>query len=328
MGQKVIPLEAIPDVGSEVVTVEGRPYLVVNDAMFTFYKRTMGEFSPFFLALRDEKRILGARCPSCGLVRVPPFVTRCPDCDFVDTELVEVGDVGTMLATPPVTYFANSLFQQQVPFGRGRVVLQGADTALSVNCYTTRGILVPGIFKKGTPVKVVFRTQRRGEITDIFCVPAAELSPEQVAKKGLEEHEIDWERASEPPLRAATPDDRARFRQVAGELSALARELSDNARARRDIANWWRTVLVKCVGGTLVMRIADGDLTIEEGTVEQPDLVMVVADPAVLRDALAYRGSLTQAIMKGQLWISKNVEFTTVFKLERMARSLARSRKG
>lgn len=327
MSPKVIPLEAIPEEGSEIVSVDGRRYLVVNDAMFTFYKRTMGEFSPFFLALRDEKRILGCRCPSCGLVRVPPFVTRCPDCRFVETELVEVGDVGTMLATPPVTYFANSLFQQQVPFGRGRVLLAGADTALSVNCYTTRGILVPGIFRKGTEVKVVFRTRRKGEITDIFCVPTAELTPEQVARRGLEEHELDWERALEPPLRPATAEDVERFHQVARALAELARELSGNARARRDIAGWWRTILVKTVGGTLVMRIADGDLSIEEGTVAAPDLVMVVQDPGILEAALAYRGSLTQAIMTGKLWISKNVEFTTVFKLERMARSLARSRK-
>ncbi len=327
MSRKVIPLEAIPDEGSEIVLVDGRRYLVLNDAMFTFYKRTMGEFSPFFLALRDEKRILGCRCPSCGLVRVPPFVTRCPDCRFVETELVEVGDVGTMLATPPVTYFANSLFQQQVPFGRGRVLLAGADTALSVNCYTTRGILVPGIFRKGTEVKVIFRTRRKGEITDIFCVPTAELTPEQVARRGLEEHELDWERALEPSLRHATAEDVKRFHQVARALAELARELSANPRARRDIAGWWRTILVKTVGGTLVMRIADGDLSIEEGTVAAPDLVMVLEDPGILEAALAYRGSLTQAIMTGKLWISKNVEFTTVFKLERMARSLARSRK-
>lgn len=325
--EKVIPLEAIPDVGSEMVAVEGREYLVVNDAMFTFFKRAMGELTPFFLALRDEKRILGCRCTKCGLVRVPPFVTRCPDCGFAPTELVEVGDVGHMLATPPVTYFANSLFQQQVPFGRGRVVLAGADTAMSVNCYTTRGILVPGIIEKGTEVKVVFRSQRRGEITDIFCVPTAELQPDQVAKKGLEETEIDWERGQEPPLPAVTPEDEALFRELVARLKAIVRELNACERARRDIANWWRTILVKTRGGSLVMKIADGELSVEEGTVPSPDLVMVIPELEVLLNGLAYRGSLTQAIMTRRLWISKNPEFTTVFKLERMARSLARSKK-
>ena len=125
MSKKVIPLEAIPDRGGQTVTVQGREYLVMNDAMFTFYQRSMGEFSTFFLALRDEKKILGCRCRSCGLVRVPPFVTRCPDCNFAPVDLVEMGDIGKMLYTPPITYFANSLFQQQVPFGRGRLLLEG-----------------------------------------------------------------------------------------------------------------------------------------------------------------------------------------------------------
>ena len=54
---------------------------------------------------------------------------------------------------------------------------------------------------------------------------------------------------------------------------------------------------------------------------------MVARNPNTILNGLAYKGSLTEAIMKAELWISKNVEFMTVFKLERMARSLARSRK-
>lgn len=327
MSKKVIPLEAIPDRGGQTVTVQGREYLVMNDAMFTFYQRSMGEFSTFFLALRDEKKILGCRCRSCGLVRVPPFVTRCPDCNFAPVDLVEMGDIGKMLYTPPITYFANSLFQQQVPFGRGRLLLEGADTALSVNFYTTRGILVPGMVKKGTEMKVVFRDQRIGEITDIFCVPAAELSPEQLAKKGLTASELDWETAVEPELPPAGEEEKRHLAQVLKELQALAGEMNACERARKDIADWYRTVLVKAAGGKFSLKIADGDLTISSEEEETYDFIIVCQDPKVLLDGLAYRGSLTQAIMTGKLWISKNVEFNTIFKLERMARSLARSKK-
>lgn len=327
MGKKVIPLEAIPDVGSRTVRRDGHDYLVMNDAMFTFYQRAMGEFSPFFLALRDERRILGCRCTSCGIVRVPPFLTRCPDCDFAPTELIEVGQVGNMLNTPPITYFANSLFTEQVPFGRGRIVLEGADTAMSVNFYTTKGILVPGIVRQGTEMKVVFKDERIGEITDIFCVPAAELSAEQVARKGLLASEIDWGSAVEPALPARTAEARARYEAALSELQALATEMNANERARRDIAGWRRTVHLKTSGGELTLRIDDGDLKVEPGLTGSPDFVMVAPDPVVLSDGLAYRGSLTQAIMRKQLWISRNPEFTTIFKLERMARSLARTKK-
>jgi uncharacterized OB-fold protein len=327
MAKKVIPLEAIPDVGSRTVRRDGRDYLVQNDAMFTFYQRAMGEFSPFFLALRDERRILGCRCTRCGIVRIPPFLTRCPDCDFAPTELIEVGQVGAMLSTPPITYFANSLFTEQVPFGRGRMVLEGADTAMSVNVYTTKGILVPGIVRKGTRMKMVFKDERIGEITDVFCVPAGELSAEQVARKGLLSSEIDWEHAVEPALPARTPEARSRYEAALTELQTLAAQMSANARARQDIAGWRRTVHVKTSGGELTLRIDDGTLGFERGLAGAADLVMVAQDAMTLADGLAYRGSLTQAIMRRDLWISRNPEFTTVFKLERLARSLARAKK-
>lgn len=325
--KKVIPLEAIPDVGGHTVNVGGRDYLVLNDAMFTFYQRSMGEFSPFFLALRDEKKILGSRCTHCGQVRVPPFMTRCPDCNFAPTELVEVGQVGRMLSTPPITYFANSLFQKQVPFGRGRVLLEGAETALSVNVYTSKGILVPGLVKKDTEVKVVFRDSRLGEISDIFVVPVSELTPEQVAKPGLQESEVNWEAAEEPALTSAGPDEANRFQELYGQLQTLAAEMNQTERARKDIADWRRQIQVKTTGGQLVLEINDGHLGVREGIIPSPDLVMVCQDLDVLVRGLAYKGSLTQAIMFRQLWISKNAEFTTIFKLERMARSLARSKK-
>ncbi len=327
MTKKVIPLEAIPDVGSHLVRRDDHDYLVMNDAMFTFYQRSMGEFSPFFLALRDERKILGCRCPSCGIVRIPPFMTRCPDCSFASTELIEVGQVGRMLSTPPITYFANSLFTEQVPFGRGRVILEGADTAMSVNVYTTSGILVPGIIERSTEVKVVFKDERMGEITDIFCVPVTELRADQVARTGLLASEIDWAAAVEPTLPARTPEARARYDRALEELRTLAAAMSANERTRRDIAGWHRIVHAKTAGGDLTIRIDDGDLAVEPGLAGSPDFVMVAKDASTIADGIAYRGSLTQAILRKDLWISRNPEFTTIFKLERMARSFARSKK-
>lgn len=327
MSTKVIPPEAIPDQGGYTVSIEGKDYLVMNDAMFTFYRRSMGEFSDFFLALRDEKKILGCRCTSCGIVRVPPFALRCPECNFAPTEMIEVEDTGTMIATPPITYFANSLFQKQVPFGRGRILLKGADTALSINCYTTRGILVPGLIQRGTEMKVVFQDERIGEITDIFCVPAAELTAEQIAKKGLLSSELDWERAVEPQLPESTAENRAGFEKNLYLLESLVAEMNECARARADIAGWSRVILVKSAGGNFIMEIAGEQLMIKPESAAEPDFIIVCPDLEVLLDGLGYRGSLTQAIMNRDLWISKNSEFTTIFKLERMARSLARSKK-
>ncbi|MEW6439307.1 MAG: hypothetical protein AB1640_00080 [bacterium] len=326
-GEKIIPDRYIPEVDAEVETLDGKPYLVANDVMYTFYRRSRGEFSPFFLALRDDKRLLGCKCSRCGLVRVPPFLTHCPDCNFAPTETVEVGQVGVMNSTPPITYFATSLFQDMAPYGRGRVIFEGAHTAMSVNLYTTSGILVPGIFNKGTEVKLVFRDRRVGEVKDVFCVPTSELTRDQVRKEGLQESEIDWETPSEPMLAAASATDKRAYEEILKEIRTVVEEMNDNPRARKDIAGWKRTILVKTRGGWFGLFIRDGDIRVGKAPVS-PDFVMVCEDPRTLLDGLAYRGAITDSVINKKLWISKNMEFNTVFKLDRMARSVARSKKG
>ncbi len=325
--KKVIPFEFIPDVGSRTVTIDNKDYLLANDAMYTFYERSKGEFSPFFLALRDEKKILGCKCTKCGIVRIPPFLTTCPDCDFAPTELVEVGDVGKMISTPPITYFATSIFLHMAPYSRGRVILSGADTAMSVNIYTTTGILVPGLVKKDTEVKVIFRDERAGKINDIFCIATSELTPEQIAKKGLQESEINWGTVVEPKLPQATDKAMIAYKKVFQELQALREEINQTERARKDIAGWKRDIQVKTIGGEFAMEIDDGSFKVTEKQIKSPDFVMVCEDLNTLVDGLAYRGALTDSIIMKKLWISKNMEFTTIFKLDRMARSLARSKK-
>lgn len=325
--KKVIPSEYIPDAERRTINIDGKDYLEVNDAMFTFYRRSMGELSPFFLALRDEKKMLGCKCTRCGIVRVPPFMTRCPDCNFAPTEPVEVGQVGIMNSTPPITYFATSMFQHMAPFGRGRVILKGADTALSIIVYTTTGILVPGLVTKGTEVKVIFRDNRIGEIADIFCVPTSELTNEQIARKGLQESELDWGAAVEPRLPAAEDKDVAAYKEALKGIQGIAAQMNETERARKDIAGWKRDIRVKSTGGQLAIEIDDGYIRVEEKALEAPDFVMVCEDLNVLLDGLAYRGALTDSIILGKLWISKNMEFTTIFKLDRMARSLAKARK-
>ena len=325
--EKLIPAEYIPDVGSQIVIIDGKKFLVANDVMYTFYQRTKGEFSQFFLALRDDKKILGCKCPKCGIVRCPPFLTHCPDCDFAPTKLVEVDQVGVMLSTPPITYFANSLFLKMAPYGRGRVVLKGADTALSVNVYTTTGILTPGIIKKGTQVKVVFRDDRVGEISDIFCIPTSELTRAQVARKGLLSSQINWEAPVEPTLPKATAKETEAYNKALKEMKSIIRLMNVTERARKDIAGWKRDIQVKTTGGHFAILINDGDIKLEEKKLVKPDFVLVSKNPKTLADGLAYRGAITDSVIMKRLWISKNMEFTTIFKLDRMARSVARSKK-
>lgn len=52
--------------------------------------------------------------------------------------------------------------------------------------------------------------------------------------------------------------------------------------------------------------------------------IMVVKDPRLFEAWVNYTESLTNAIIAEKLWISKNVEFMTVFTLDRIPRSVRR----
>ena len=324
MAEKVIPEHFIPPVASEVVEKDGESYLQTNESMFTFYKRTKGEHSKYFLGLRAEMKILGARCPSCGTVRVPPFALMCPDCEFVELEYVEMPDRGVMNSTPPITYFAHSLFQSWVPFGRGRVVLEGADTALPVHVYTTEGVLTPFVFEKGTPVKIVFRDERLGKPTDIFAVPLHELDETLQSKTPLMESDLDFSVSEEPAMGAATEADREAFEEGLSRLRELAANVGQSPRAQANLSGWQRRIEVRTAAGALGLEIDDGDLKVTEGVPDEADLVMVLKTPALLVNWLTFREALTNAIVTGDLWISINKEFTTIFKLDRLPRSVRR----
>jgi len=73
--------------------------------------------------------------------------------------------------------------------------------------------------------------------------------------------------------------------------------------------------------------INNGDIKVEEKKISKPDFVLVAKSPKTLADGLAYRGELADAEIMKRIWSSNNMEFTTIFKLDRMARSVARSKK-
>ena len=251
MADKVIPQHMIPDVQSNVLDVDGKRYLESNEAMFTFYKRSKGEFSKYFLGLKEEKKIYGMKCPKCGLVRVPPFELYCPDCEFTELREVEMAQEGVMNSTPPITYFGHSLMQHQVPFGRGRVMLDGADTALPIHVYTSKGVLTPRVFKRGTRVKVIFRKDRIGNPRDIFAVPIEEVPEKLRGAKGVEEHQLDWESPVEPSVPAPTPEARKAHDSVVQELIAMSAQAAGSDRVRKDLAGWKRDIQVKSPGGAI-----------------------------------------------------------------------------
>jgi uncharacterized OB-fold protein len=327
----VIPHEAIPEVMSRITVSpeDGVVCVERTEPMFTTYWASAGEISAFFLAVMREKKIIGARCPSCGMVICPPYMTRCPVCQNEDRSLVdlEVGielpQVGWMLGTPPITVFANARFARYAPFGRGRVILGESQSALPIQVFTTTGFLRPGIFRRGTQVKIVFRSNRIGFSTDYFAVPLDEVPAELRDEDGLEETELTW---ATPELLSptVTDDRRASFPAVLAAIRTFVSQIPTSPRGQRDLLNWNRGIAVKTGGGSLGLVLADQAISVvEESELGEPDLLLAVEDPNLLV-AWTEGASLVNLIRTGEAGISNLQDLETIFKLDRLPRSIRR----
>jgi uncharacterized OB-fold protein len=336
--EPVISPAMLPKAGITEVKAGGSKYLLRNDVMFTAMQHTQGEFSDFFRSLRDEGKVFGHRCPQCKHLIIPPFMKRCAACNFVEMSKEYVRDLGVVAATPVITVFAPSRFKGQVPFGTGRVFLETldgklSDTAMLIRVRTTRGTIRPGIYGKRTPVKIAFRDERKGEIEDIFALPQAELTAEQLAKSPLLESEIEWGRLSEDELGQATPQLQEALREVKIHFQKLAELIPQSARATANLANWNRIVNVQTGGGNFSFAVEKGKLRVQDESAEGADLILSLKDPAVLlawlRDSTEGIGegfespALTDLVVEGTLVLNKP-ELETITRLDRVPRSLRR----
>ncbi len=330
--------QIIPKEGTREVIVGNATYLLRNETMFTAVQHSQGEFSEFFRSLRDEGKIFGHRCPQCRHLIIPPFMRRCPPCNFVELQKEYVKDVGVMAATPVITAFAPTRFKDQVPFGTGRVFLEASDgaltsTAMLVRVRTTLGMIRPGIYHKGTPVKLIFRAHRKGAMDDVFAVPQSELTSAQLAKSPLIENEVEWDRAHEAPLAAPPPEGRAALKEAVGFFRTLAEMVSQSPRATADLANWRRSVRIDTPAGSFGIRINNGRLEVKEKSPAAPDLIIRALDLAALvgwSKATTVGGHeapqsppLTDLVVEGTLVLSKP-EMETITRLDRVPRSLRR----
>lgn len=117
--------------------------------------------SRFLIELRDRKRIMGTRCPTCNRVYVPAR-SICKDCLGQLDEWVEVSDRGTVL-TYATDYEAKPTQPVKPPIVYGIIKLDGADTGL----VHMLGEADPEQLRIGMKVQAVFREEREGSILDI-----------------------------------------------------------------------------------------------------------------------------------------------------------------
>ncbi len=118
---------------------EYREYFEVDQhitASSRYYAGKVG--SRFFIALRDEKKILGIRCRTCNRVYFPPRNT-CGRCfsQLSEDDMLEIGLNGTLETFTRIDYEVVSVLardhesNQPAPVFYGIIKLDGADTGMA-----------------------------------------------------------------------------------------------------------------------------------------------------------------------------------------------------
>jgi len=118
----------------------------------------------FLTALRDEKKILGARCRECKKVWVPPSDVCAPcNADIEPGDLVPVSDEGVLTG---FTRVAHELMWRPAdpPYALVLIRLTGADTDLLHLVKTPSSL---DRLEMGARVRARWKPERTGLITDI-----------------------------------------------------------------------------------------------------------------------------------------------------------------
>jgi len=126
----------------------------------------MGKYvSKFMTELRDNKRIVGVRCPKCKKVYVPPRQV-CGDCFVPMEEIVPLSGQGSIYCFTVLSFGfvdPDTGKQRPVPYTWAFIALDGADTCLPHFV----DLADPKRLKVGMRVEAVFEDKRRGHLLDI-----------------------------------------------------------------------------------------------------------------------------------------------------------------
>ena len=141
----------------------------IRDKIVINYKYTLGGHSPFFIELKENKKILGTKCKKCGKVWIPPRI-NCSDC-YEETDWTELKQTGEILIST-IVWYTTSAFIASVPYAIAFIKMDDADTGMLQGVFSEN--LVPSKIKKGKRVRAVFNKEREGKMTDFFFVPEEE----------------------------------------------------------------------------------------------------------------------------------------------------------
>ncbi|RJP31499.1 MAG: Zn-ribbon domain-containing OB-fold protein [Actinobacteria bacterium] len=128
------------------------------------YNYRVGTYLQRYIDALKDKKILGAKCPQCGKVVVPPR-KYCGACNKVREEYVELSQEGTLenYTVGHITLEKGQVNQAESPYIVGMIKLGGADNLLVGK---VAGVS-PQEVKTGMRLKAVWKDQTEGEYSDL-----------------------------------------------------------------------------------------------------------------------------------------------------------------
>jgi uncharacterized OB-fold protein len=294
--------------------------------MATLYQQTYGEHSRFFLALRDA-RLIGSKCTKCGQVMVTAATWHCPMCNFAEMKEVNLPHRGILAQTAPITIFPSTSFIGQAPFCRGYVDVatnEKVASFLPARLRTTTGIPRPGIFVKGIELKLVFCDTRVGSILDMFWVPMSEVPAKLRKKEPLFERELNFESPKLPKIKINKLL-KPIYDSLMQSLKEMSANVSKSKRAQQNLTGKKFRVGVKTGGGDFTFIIEKNKMGVAAGVKGKTDFIIVAENPKVFVDWIN-DGSLTDAVVEGNLWLPSREAFIILPTLDRLPRSIRRDK--
>jgi len=151
---------------SEIVEVQAMP-MVAN------FNWATGFLMQKFIQELANRKILAAKCPGCGYTYVPPR-SRCGKCyaKIEEKNLITLSGKGTLVSYTKayVKLDGDGNFQDlKKPIIIGAIKLNNADSMIFM---PVEGIK-PRDLNKGLKVKVQWREETKGELSDIKCFELA-----------------------------------------------------------------------------------------------------------------------------------------------------------
>ena len=167
---------------------------------YTYFAGRVG--SKFITTIRDQKKIMGVKCPACNMVYLPP--RQVCDKDFTDIRdrWVEVSNTGTVTNFTVVRYDDKHL-PRKAPFILALIKLDGADTPFM---HILEECKIEDV-KIGMKVEAVFAKETTNTILDIdHFKPAAEKVSVHERNAGRKKWVPDDEPVTSEKRRGGKPD--------------------------------------------------------------------------------------------------------------------------